>query len=487
MQKTPKSYLYFITFTLGLIDIAVNHLFVASWRLFAIIISMVHHKHIAKIGRGVRRISRLRGGNGSALPGLIVEKLDPQFAKKVLDTLPYGVVIVSGTNGKTTTTKMVSSLLQDCGLKVFTNRTGSNFTRGVIASLLTEIDKKGNLNADIAVLELDEAYAARFVKLIKPRYSLLLNVMRDQLDRFGEIDHTAKLLAQVAAATTHGVVLNRDDPLISKFSKIIPESVEVRYFGLSTPLLATFPSDQNLHDDKKVSPPPPPVTAPGLRLRHAPAQTPAPPHTLVADVTLEKLDDHTASFRFGSVLQKPITLKIDGLYNVQNAAAALATARIILGAKANDAQLLKAVAAVKPAFGRGESVLVGGEPLEIVLVKNPAGFRLALNSYAKNPARTMIAINDNYADGRDMSWLWDVDFSSLKKVDIVSGIRAYDMALRLQYDDVEIGDVDTDLATALTTLLRGKSEPRRIFCTYTAMMSLRKLLARRFGMEEIGS
>ena len=160
------------------------------------------------LGKAVRYAARLRGG-GSALPGLFVEKIDPDFIKSTLAQLPQGVVVISGTNGKTTTTKMVVELLEGQGLKVFTNRTGSNFVRGVAAALLGEVDLKGRLDADIAVLELDEAHAVHFVNAIPPRYSLLLNVMRDQLDRFGEIDTTVKLLAHIAKHTTETVVLNR--------------------------------------------------------------------------------------------------------------------------------------------------------------------------------------------------------------------------------------------------------------------------------------
>src|SRR5687768_14703591 len=132
------------------------------------------------LGKAVRSMAKLRGG-GSALPGLFVEKIDPSFVADTLKQLPQGVVIISGTNGKTTTTKMVTELLEGQGLKVFTNRTGSNFIRGVAAALLGEVDMKGKLDADIAVLELDEAHAVHFVRVIQPRYSLLLNVMRDQL------------------------------------------------------------------------------------------------------------------------------------------------------------------------------------------------------------------------------------------------------------------------------------------------------------------
>lgn len=425
---------------------------------------VLSHKHVSKIGHLVKRAARLRGG-GSALPGLVVEKLDPHFLTKVLNNLPEGVIVITGTNGKTTTTKMVVELLRASGLSVFTNKTGSNFTRGVIAGLLGSLDDAGKLDADIAVLELDEAYAVHFVKQVAPRYSLLLNVMRDQLDRFGEIDHTAKLLEKVALATTEGVILNRDDHLVRHIAHSLPSTTKFRYFGLDDSLKKVFPSDHDLYGTNAV-----------------PHDT--EPHIRQTDVMLTKLSDKKATFAYGTKAQKAVELKIDGIYNVLNAAAALALVRMVLGDKSDTKVLLKALGAVSPAFGRGEAIDIDGEPLEIVLVKNPAGFRLALNSYASRPASTMIAINDNYADGRDMSWLWDVDFSSLSSVSMVSGIRAYDMAIRLQYDMIAIDHVEPTITEALKTFLK-QPGPKRVYCTYTAMMKLRRILKVTYDVESI--
>ena len=198
------------------------------------------------IGKAVRGASRLLRHGGSAFPGKIVEQIDPGFLARTLADLPYGVVLVSGTNGKTTTTRMVASMLETLGLKVFTNPTGSNFTRGVVSALLTEVPLSGRLDADVAVLELDEAYAVKFVQQVKPRFALLLNVMRDQLDRFGEIDNTARLLERVAEATTGTVVLNREDPRIARFASAVPEGTGVRYFGLAPELRRFFPSDDDM-------------------------------------------------------------------------------------------------------------------------------------------------------------------------------------------------------------------------------------------------
>ncbi len=418
--------------------------------------------YVTLLGKAVRTIARMRGG-GSALPGLFVEKLDPDFVRRTLEQLPDGVVVISGTNGKTTTTKMVVGLLESQGLKVFTNRTGSNFIRGVAAALLGEIDTKGKLDADIAVLELDEAHAVHFVKVVAPRFSLLLNVMRDQLDRFGEIDTTAKLLAKIAIATTDGVVLNREDPRVAAIAKLLG-SQNVHYFGLSPKLISQFPDDDSLHGAKKRT-----------------AQT------VAADVTLSGLKDTTAQFTVdGRTVTVP--LELQGIYNIYNAAAALALVRMIVGETLDETKLLDTLSHITPAFGRGETVTIGGQPLELVLVKNPSGFRLSLASFSPENYSTMIAINDSYADGRDMSWLWDVEFDSLRDqgVAMVSGIRAYDMALRLQYEEVTVADVTTNLSEALQQFISAAADqPKRIYCTYTAMLALRQELAKITEVEVI--
>jgi lipid II isoglutaminyl synthase (glutamine-hydrolysing) len=425
-------------------------------------------RHSIAIGKAVKKLAALRGG-GSALPGLVIEKLDKNFVKHSLEQLPEGVVLVSGTNGKTTTTKMVAELLESSGLRVFTNKTGSNFTRGVAAALLGAIDKEGQLEYDIAVLELDEAYAAHFVRQVSPRYSLILNVMRDQLDRFGEIDHTAHLLETVAKATTDGVVLNRDDPRVARIASLLPKKVAVRYFGSSAQLRSLFVSDDDLYAPKDQK-----ITASQMKPG-------------VNDVELFDYQGNNVTFIIGKT-RHVATLKLTGVYNFLNAAGALAISKFVTGKKSSDEALIKSLESVTPAFGRGEIFKVNEAPLELILVKNPAGFRLALSSFSPKDTDIMIAINDRYADGRDMSWLWDVDFSGLQNggVQTVSGVRAYDMALRLQYDDVTVSKVNTDLEAALKQFVsRHKKVPKRIFCTYTAMLALRKSLNRYTEVEKI--
>lgn len=418
------------------------------------------------MGKAVRYIARLRGG-GSALPGLFVEKIDKSFVADTLSQLTYGVVLISGTNGKTTTTKMAVELLQSQGLRVFTNRTGSNFVRGVAAALLGEITARGKLNADIAVLELDEAHAVNFINHIQPKYCLLLNVMRDQLDRFGEIDHTANLLHKIALATTDGVVINRDDPRLGANTFANDIKATVRTFGVSRELLKQFPSDDDLRATQKNA---------NTVKKHG-----------TSDTHLVSIDNGAATIHY-SGNDREVSLKIDGIYNILNAVGAVALCRMIMGDKLNEEKMLTALSNVTPAFGRGENLIIDGTPCQLVLVKNPGGFRLGLQSFNAKGYATMIAINDNYADGRDMSWLWDVDFDSLKDqgVAAVSGIRAFDMALRLQYDDVAVSHIDTNLGRCLKRFLSThRSQPKRIYCTYTAMLAIRRELSKVTRVQEV--
>ena len=440
------------------------------------------------VGKLVRAVSRALHHGGSALPGKVVETLDRGFLARTLGSLPYGVVLISGTNGKTTTTRMVASMLRDAGLRVFTNPTGSNFTRGVVASLVQEMPVFGTkLNADIAVLELDEAYAVHFVNQIKPRYSLLLNVMRDQLDRFGEIDTTAKLLSNVAHATKRVVVLNREDPRISALSKDVLPPCKVKYFGLDDSLRSMFPTDDDLHSDLD-----------GDLGGDSRDDSRNLPH---ADVVLAKVDGNKADFLIDGH-RKTTSVKLRGVYNVFNAAAASTIVRAILAdaakkdatlAKFNDDALMDAISRVTPAFGRGEVIEVNGAPVELVLVKNPIGFRLALASCKPENHDTMIAICDEYADGRDMSWLWDVDFTCFSGTGVacVSGTRAWDMALRLQYDKVASRNVNTDLEEDVKAFVNGDfssdaKNAKRIYCTYTAMLRVRATLGQIASVKDVG-
>ena len=417
-------------------------------------------------GKAVRALARLRGG-GSAFPGLVAERIAPGILSQALADVPRGIVVVSGTNGKTTTTKMLVALLRAHGRDVFTNPTGSNFTRGVLSEMLPHLPVSGRLAVDTVVVELDEAHAMRFIAEVPPTHSLLLNVARDQLDRFAEIDHTADLLARLGAASTEGVVANADDPFVARAAGEV--GVPVRWFGLDESIADRLP-ELTEHDS---------------RFEDAlAAHEPGP-----GDARLRPRDERVFDIVFEDLVVGPVTLHQRGLAAMINATAAATTARMLLGDAFDTATAATALAEVRPPFGRGEVVEVEGQPLELVLVKNPAGFGVALNTYGSTPVATMIAINDNDADGRDVSWLYDVSFASLRErgVSFTSGIRAYDIALRLHYDDVATDRVVPDLDAALDAFVAAHpDEPKRVFCTYPAMMALRRTLAARYGLAHFG-
>ncbi len=414
------------------------------------------------LGRLTLGLLRLLGRRGNALPGLVVEKVFPGYLPRAMARLPEGVVVVTGTNGKTTTTKMVATLLGE-RYRVLTNDTGSNFVRGAITATLEHSDWRGRLRYDVAVFELDEAWAVRFVALVPPQRALLLNVMRDQLDRFGEIDTTARLLGQVAAATTGSVVLNRDDERVAALAD--RTSATVSYYGVTEELRALFPTDEELY---------------GGPVRIA---TQAVSAELVG---LPTADRPTTSIRIGSATFD-VQLRTEGPHNAQNATGAAALA-LTFGLAAET--IAGGLRAVQPAFGRGQSFDVDGRRVVLQLVKNPAGFRQTLHTLDSGApaAALVIVINDDYADGRDVSWLWDVDFARLAGAQPgtavvpirTSGTRAADMAVRLHYDQVPVSEVEPDLEKAVRGAVAAvaPTESVVVFSTYTAMWSLHATLQR---------
>jgi lipid II isoglutaminyl synthase (glutamine-hydrolysing) len=407
------------------------------------------------VGKLTLGLLRLLGRRGNALPGLVVEKLFPRYLARAMAGLGEGVVVVTGTNGKTTTTKMVATILAE-KYRVLTNDTGSNFVRGAITSTVENARWSGRLPHDVAVFELDEAWAVRFVAAVPPRRALLLNVMRDQLDRFGEIDMTARLLGKVAAATTGNVVLNRDDERIAKLAPLT--QADVTYYGVGAELREFFPTDEELY---------------GGPIHYADQQTTA--ELLRLPATAEPL-----RMRIGQV-EHDIDLRAEGPHNAQNATGAAALA---LTFGLDDATIARGLAAVSPAFGRGQRFDVDGRNVVLQLVKNPAGFRQTLRTLDSTSADAIVVvINDDYADGRDVSWLWDVEFSALMRHPArvsTSGTRAADMALRLRYDEVDTTEVEADPEKAVRSAVTAVTDGGTVvvFSTYTAMWALHAVLTR---------
>lgn len=414
------------------------------------------------LGKSIRMAIKLRKGSGQALPGLVIERLFPTYYRSMLQQLPEGIVVVTGTNGKTTTTKMVVELLRANGKRVLTNPTGSNLTRGINSMLIHQASSSGKLPFDVAVLELDEAYARLFAAETSVRWVLALNVTRDQLDRFGEVDTAASMIADTMAKATEGVVVNANDPrLLPAAIKLqVTNQTKLNMFSVSSNLRSAFPTENEL-------------VAVGM--------ADAPADQRAVDVMLTSFKEQSATYKIDGQ-DYVVELELSGQHNFQNAAAALALTHQLL-AEVPTKKLIEQLSHIKSAFGRGEVFqLKNGSSLRLILVKNPAGFRQALASYLPTNAPIMIAINDNIADGRDVSWLWDVDFGTLRHNDIfcTSGKRAADMALRLQYDNVQVKRVEPNLEKALSDYCN-KPGNKLLFTTYTAMLQFHKILTEKAG------
>ena len=408
-------------------------------------------------GKLALRALKILGRSGNALPGLIVERLFPKYLSSALAALPHGVIVVSGTNGKTTTTKMIATLLRE-RFRVITNDTGSNFVRGAIGALIAEASWRGRLDGDIAVFELDEAHAVKFVERHRPDHVLLLNVSRDQLDRFGEVDYTASLLQKVAAAATASVTLNADDERLAAMADSL--AAPVHWFALSEEMQQHFPTDEELYSDVEPQP---------VRVD--------------ADAVLVDYDAVTGSttIDFDSD-RRTVQLQTSGAHNAQNATAAAVAARI---AGLSVDEVCAGLEQVEPAFGRGQEYRIDGRDVRMHLVKNPAGFRQSLQAgLAEQPDRATIIINDADADGRDMSWLWDVAFTGLIEAGIpvtTGGVRAADMAVRLKYEGLAVESDRADLAPVVDEAIRRTPAGGRlaVFASYTAMWGLYRHLEAR--------
>ncbi len=433
---------------------------------------------------------RLRRGGGTALPGLVAERLDPRLVSRMVGQLGRGAAIVTGTNGKTTTTRMLSTIMQAAGWRVLHNRSGSNLMRGLVSALIGSANLRGGLHEEFALFEVDEAATPAAVKAVQPRLLLINNLFRDQLDRYGEVDAVrSKWVAAISSLGAESVVLlNADAPAVASLG-LGEHRARVRYFGLDDKAhnIGALPHASDalncpccgaalVYDV---------VYSADSGIYHCPNGDFARPQPdyVARRVTLRGPDGSEALIASPDD-EQPLTVRVPGLYNVYNALAATA-ATCELGLSLADAQ--KGLLAFQAAFGRIERVQVGDKHLLLVLVKNPVGFNEALRMLAPAaPLHLLIIINDLAADGRDVSWLWDVDFELLAGDTTASattaGLRAADMALRLKYAGVDASRITAtpaaNLRAALDLALAATPADATLYVlpTYTAMLQLRALL-----------
>ncbi|TAJ46266.1 MAG: DUF1727 domain-containing protein [Herbiconiux sp.] len=420
------------------------------------------------VGRAVRVAARLRGG-GSAIPGNIALKIDPAFLERTIARIPKGVVAVSGSNGKSTTTNMLAAIIRAHGLKVFTNPSGGNLPQGIASALLSEVSVGGHLDADIAILEVDEGYGTRLAELLKPRTVLLLNIQIDQLNRYHEPDRVAAMLGRVAATSTEGLILNREDNFLVDMDTRIPSRPgrAVSFFGGLPELVEPAGHGVASADRFDES-----AAAPGSRAAavEVVALNGARATLSIESAVLPSAPDEA------SRTEIEVRLPSRGLHYALDAAGAAATARSVLGEQFRPELVSEALDTLATVYGRGELLDVAGEQIEIIMMKNPASLQLNLDSLEAAPEQVFLAVDEGTPDP---SWIYDIDFSALDHVDGITGSKAWQFAVRFGYLGIPVGSVDLDVRAALKAFLalpKPATGHKVMILNYEQMMLIRKIL-----------
>ncbi len=450
------------------------------------------------LARAVGAVSRLCGGGASSAPGRVLLRLDPGAIGSLGARLARGSVLVSATNGKTTTAAILTAILERAGISVVNNQSGANMAGGIASTLLAAARPGGRIAGELGLFEVDELWLDSLASQLRPRVILLGNLFRDQLDRYGELetiaDHWA---AAVNRMPTHPardsmLVLNADDPAIADLGR--ERDAPVLYFGVEDDSLA-LAGMAHAADAKHCRNCGAPYVFDAVYLGHlghyhcpSCGQTRPTPNVIAKRVVLEGV--RAAHFTLKTPAgEAEVALSLPGLYNVYNALAAAALATAL---EVGLPEIVAGLQGTKAAFGRAETVNVGGREMRILLVKNPAGANEVLRTLALEPGEHDLLgiLNDKIADGRDVSWIWDADFELLAgrvRVVTCSGSRAPELALRLKYAGIDPSRirVQADLPSALREAAADgwvgsdSTAPLYALPTYTAMLALRELLVAR--------
>ncbi|RKQ87429.1 UDP-N-acetylmuramyl tripeptide synthase [Solirubrobacter pauli] len=431
--------------------------------------------------KAVGTLARTAGrGGGTSLPGKVLTRVEPHAIKRLAQRLERGNVVISATNGKTTTAAMVASILQRTGAELVHNRAGANMAGG-IASALADASRGGGrrLTGNFGLFEVDEFWLGQVSEELEPRATLLGNLYRDQLDRFGELEIIADRWATIVRNRA-GLVLNADDPLVADLGRHAPEPT---YFGVDDDRLA-LPELQHASDSKHCRRCGHAYTYSAVYLAHlghykCPNCGQERPEPSVVGTNVQLNGIRNATFDLNG---HRVELPLPGLYNVYNALGAAALT-LSLGVAIED--VVQGLQAVAPAFGRAETLDLG-RPTSLLLVKNPAGANEVLRTLALEGRELDLlgVLNDRIADGRDVSWVWDADWELLVgsvRHFTASGTRAAELALRMKYaglDPDRITVVD-DLEQGLDHALSSGDGPLYVVPTYTALLELREILTRR--------
>ncbi|AFY35570.1 Mur ligase family protein [Calothrix sp. PCC 7507] len=416
-------------------------------------------------------VQSLRLGAASVLPGSIARRIEPRLLQLLSQQVKNGVILIAGTNGKTTTSLLLKTILERKGYRIAHNATGANLENGLMTALLESTNLVGTLDVDYAILEVDENIVPKVLASLQPKIILCLNLFRDQLDRYGEVDTISKRWTKVISTlpTETVVIPNADDPTLSYLGQQLPQ--RVLFFGLNEPehYLEAIP--------------------------HAVDSIYCPKcgHSLdYKGVYLSHLGDFTCPSCGFSKSQPALESRewqqiLVGLYNKYNTLAA-ATAAKELGV--DEASIRDSINNFQAAFGRAEDLIINGKKVRILLSKNPVGTNETIRVVTQSTDKTtLLVLNDRTPDGTDVSWIWDVDTEKLVERGgtlVVSGDRVYDLALRLRYSEKVAESqlnliVESDLGQAIATALEHtpENETLHILPTYSAMLEVREILTGR--------
>jgi UDP-N-acetylmuramyl tripeptide synthase len=401
-------------------------------------------------------VSQLAGkGSGTSIGGVVSELYVPGIVSYFQDKYTK-IIFISGTNGKTTTRSLINHFLEHEGKKVCSNRGGANIFRGIVSSLMADVTIGGSVRSEYLVLEVEEATLPKLTPYLQPDILVLTNIFRDQLDAYGEIDKTLQFFTDTITATSPVVIANKDDhKLINAISPV-------------TDILYGYTVDSS------------------ETIRFEPSST--PDHINYQDyVTVSNNTNTDISITVSKDTDKQYTgyTQLPGTYNLYNIAAAIATAAQLL----DTYDYISSLKSYSPAFGRGESIIYKDKNIHLFLVKNPAGYDSVLEhvkrTFAPEDTHILFALNDNIADGKDVSWIWDVDFESFFDTYSPSqihtlGTRSFDMLLRVQYAQAEVTIEDGGYSVEemiATTSNSSSNKNILILATYTALLSIRKDLS----------
>ena len=437
--------------------------------------------------RAAGALARRAGRGGTSLPGKLLVRMEPHAIARLAARLPEGNVVISATNGKTTTAAMVASILARRGTPLVHNRAGANMAGGVASTLAHAASRDGRtLAGRLGLFEVDEFWLAAVVSELRPRTLLLGNLFRDQLDRYGELETIAARWETLVAQTPDtALLLNADDPLVADLGR---NRRGVTYFGIDDDRLA-YDELQHASDSKHCRRCGAAYTYDAAYLAHlghyhcprCHARRPEPSVT-GRDVRLRGIRSASFTLHAGPDAVR-VELPLPGLYNVYNA---LGAAALCLQLGVPLADVVSGLGAVEPAFGRAETIELDGRQASLLLVKNPAGANEVLRTLKLEERELDLlgVLNDGVADGRDVSWVWDADWELLRdgvRRMTCSGTRAAELALRLKYAGVPEDrlHVIEALPAALDAAIADGRGPLYVVPTYTALIELKELLSER--------